>query len=325
VTFRVVFLWDVPGPVRELMRARCPRFELVFPEGDFGSAALVADADAAVGWRIAPEQLEAAKKLRLFQTPAAGPEWHIPLFRRFPKIPFCNSHGNARLVAESTMALLLAQMKQLAFHDRAMRAGEWRLWLDDRPSSPVEGRTLGLLGLGAIARRVAELARAFGMKLRAVKRSPSPEAGFEWIGGPGDVKELLATCDAVVVAIPLTPETKSILNRESLAAAKTGLVLVNVSRGEVVDEDALFDALESGPLGGAALDVWYDYKPVADAQGRKFPWHRPFHELPNVTLSPHRAASPLYDLGRWDDIIENLERVARGDLPLNRIDLERGY
>ncbi|MEK7469826.1 MAG: 2-hydroxyacid dehydrogenase [Planctomycetota bacterium] len=325
MTFRVVFLWDVPAPVRDLIRTRCPQFDLVFPDGDFGNPALAAEADAVVGWRISVEQLDAAKKLRLFQTPAAGPEWHIPLFRRFPHIPFCNSHGNARLVAESTVALMLAQMKQLAFHDRAMRAGEWRLWLDDRPSTPVEGRTLGLLGLGAIARRVADLARAFGMKVRAVKRSPAPEAGYEWIGGPEDIKTLFANCDAVVVAIPLTPETKGILNRDVLAAARPGLVFVNVSRGEVVDEDALFDALRDGPLGGAALDVWYDYKPVADAQGRKFPWHRPFHELPNVTLSPHRAASPLYDLGRWDDIIENLERVARGEPPGNRIDLQRGY
>ncbi|KAF0245275.1 MAG: NAD-binding D-isomer specific 2-hydroxyacid [Planctomycetota bacterium] len=325
MTFRVVFLWDVPARVRDLFRSRCPQFDLVFPDGELGSPSLVAEADAAVGWRISPEQLDAAKRLRLFQTPAAGPEWHVPLFRRFPHIPACNSHGNARSVAESTVTLLLAQMKQVAFHDRAMRAGEWRLWLDDRPSGLVEGKTLGLLGLGAIARRVADLARAFGMKVRAVKRSPAPEPGFEWIGGPAEVKSLLAASDAVVVAIPLTPETKGMLNRETLAAAKPGLVLVNVSRGEVVEEDALFDALKNGPLGGAALDVWYDYRPSPDAQGRKFPWHRPFHELPNVTLSPHRAASPLDDLGRWEDIIENLERVARGEPPLNRIDLERGY
>lgn len=325
MSFRVVFLWNVPQPIREVFRSRCAGFDLSFPEGGFTDPALVAEADAAVGWRITPEQLDAAKKLRLFQTPAAGPEGHVALFRRYPHIPVCNSHGNARAVAESTFGLLLAQAKQVGFHDRAMRSGEWRLWLEDRPSVILEGRTLGLLGLGAIARRVAELARAFGMKTRAVKRSPGPEPGFDWIGGPREVGSLFRESDAVVIAVPLTPETKGCVGRAELATARPGSILVNVSRGEVVDEDALFDALTSGPLGGAALDVWYDYQPKPDAQGRRFPWHRPFHELPNVTLSPHRTASPLDDTGRWGDVIENLQRVARGEAPLNRIDLERGY
>ncbi|NUN48195.1 MAG: hypothetical protein HUU15_05115 [Candidatus Brocadiae bacterium] len=323
---RVVFLWAVPAPVREYLRTELPGWPLDFPENGFDSPELTREADAAVGWRITEEQLAAGSRLRLFQTPAAGPEWHVPLFRRFPHIPACNSHGNAHAVAESVLALLLAQAKQIAFHDRAMRAGEWRLWLDDRPSVRLEGRAIGLVGLGAINRRVAELARAFGLRPRALRRSGAgSEPGYDWIDGPRALPRLMSESDAVVVAAPLTDETRGMIGREALAAAKPGAILVNVSRGALVDEDALWDALTRGPLGGAALDVWYQYNPVPDDAGRRFPSTRPFHTLPNVTLSPHRAASPLDDVARWADIVDNLRRVDRGEAPLNRIDLERGY
>jgi phosphoglycerate dehydrogenase-like enzyme len=322
---KAVFLWAVPPPLRDVFSRGLPAWELVFPDSGFDAPALVEDAHAVVGWRITEAQLAAAPRLRLFQTPAAGPEWHVPLFRKFPHIPACNSHGNARTVAESAVALLLAQAKQIPFHDRAMRAGEWRLWKDDRPSRLLEGRRAGLVGLGAINRRVAEILRAFGMTVAAVKRDPSPEPGLAAVAGPDGLRALFSESDAILVAAPLTPETRGMIGADVLQGARPGAILVNVARGELVGEDALWEALTSGPLGGAALDVWYEYAPQPDAEGRKFPYRRPFHTLPNVTLSPHRAASPLDDAGRWEDIVENLRRVERGEPPLNRIDLDRGY
>jgi phosphoglycerate dehydrogenase-like enzyme len=322
---KAAFLWKVPDQVRDVFLSALPGWTLTFPENRFDDPALVADADAAVGWRISEAQLGAAPRLKLFQTPAAGPEWHVPLFRKFPHVACCNSHGNARIVAEGAFALLLAQAKQIGLHDRAMRAGEWRLWREERPSLRLEGKALGLVGFGAINRRVGELGRAFGMRVRAVRRGGGAEEGLEWCGGPGDLKRLLAESDGVVVAVPLTPETRGMLGRDVLSAARPGSILVNVARGDVVDQEALWDALTDGPLGGAGIDVWYDYDPKPDAQGRRFPFSRPFHTLPNVTLSPHRTASPLDDPGRWDDIVENLRRLERGKEPLNRIDLERGY
>ena len=94
----------------------------------------------------------------------------------------------------------------------------------------------------------------------------------------------------------------------------------------MVAEDALYDALARGRIAGAAIDVWYDYKPEPDEDGRRFPFHHPFQRLENVILSPHRGASPMSDLGRWDEVITNLRRLTDGrrDL-LNVVDLERGY
>ena len=103
-------------------------------------------------------------------------------------------------------------------------------------------------------------------------------------------------------------------------------VLINVSRGSVIDEDALYLALAERQIAGAAIDVWYDYRPEPDAEGRRFPFRRPFHTLDNVLLSPHRAASPMADLERWDEVVDNLRRVADGRVDLrNVVDLKRGY
>ncbi len=103
-------------------------------------------------------------------------------------------------------------------------------------------------------------------------------------------------------------------------------LLVNVSRGRVIDEESLFCALRDELIAGAAIDVWYDYDPSPDEEGRKYPFSFPFHTLENVILSPHRAASPLDDLHRWDEVIENTRRFAVGHKQLiNIVDLTEGY
>jgi phosphoglycerate dehydrogenase-like enzyme len=157
--------------------------------------------------------------------------------------------------------------------------------------------------------------------------------------------DFLRATDILVIAVPHTAETEGLIGQRELALLGTGKpasrpatadrplgglpLLINVARGAVVDEAALYAALASGQLAGAALDVWYDYSPPADRDGRKFPWRNPvahpFHELSNVLLSPHRAASPLDDLERWEPIIDNLLRLARGKVPHSVVDLEAGY
>lgn len=323
---RIVFTWNVPPPVRALFRARLASDELVFPEDGYEAPDLIADADVAIGWRVTPEQLAAARALRLFQTPAAGADHLVPVLRTAAHVPLCNSHGNARTVAETALALILAQAKQVPYHDREMRAGRWRVWEEDRPSLILEGRTVGLIGFGAVNRRLAELVRGLGMRCRAVRRGGAgTEPVLDWVGAPAELPRLLSESDVAVVAAPLTPETRGLLGRAQLSAARPGSILVNVARGELLDEDALWEALTNGPLGGAAIDVWYEYHPAPDAEGRRYPYRRPFHTLPNVTLSPHRGASPLDDVTRWEDVLENVRRAGRGEPLRNRVELERGY
>ncbi len=102
-------------------------------------------------------------------------------------------------------------------------------------------------------------------------------------------------------------------------------ILVNVARGSVIDEESLFIALRNNVIAGAAIDVWYDYKPNSNSKGQRYPFSYPFHTLRNVVLSPHRAASPLDDLHRWNEVIENIENFSKKNTLINIIDLNQEY
>lgn len=143
---------------------------------------------------------------------------------------------------------------------------------------------------------------------------------------PDRLGAFLDRVDTLMVAVPETRETTGWIDAAALRRLGPGGLLVNVARGPVVVEGDLFAALRDGVIAGAALDVWYDYAAPPGADGRRFPFSLPFHALGNVVLSPHRAASPLDDLGRWDDVIENVRRAAAGRVDwVNAVDLERGY
>ena len=145
---------------------------------------------------------------------------------------------------------------------------------------------------------------------------------------PADLDRFLDAVDTLVVALPLTEATHGMLGRQELERLGPTGLLLNVGRGPVVDEAALYSALTQGRIAGAAIDVWYDYDPQPDAAGGRYPYDaatHPFHTLPNVVLSPHRAASPFADIARWDDVADTLRQIALGESPSNRVDVERGY
>lgn len=145
---------------------------------------------------------------------------------------------------------------------------------------------------------------------------------------PAELDRFLDAVDTLVVALPLTDATRGMLGLPELSRLGPTGLLVNVGRGPVVDEAALYWALAEGRIAGAAIDVWYDYDPQPDAAGGRHPYgaaEHPFHTLPNVVLSPHRAASPFADIARWDDVAATLRQIALGQSPSNRVVLERGY
>ena len=192
-------------------------------------------------------------------------------------------------------------------------------FVDDRLPWLLSGRTLGLIGVGTIGSAVAERARAFGMKVIAVRRRApgEPVAGVDDIRPLDALDTLLAEADVLVIAAPLTPETHRLIGAAQLARMKRGAVLINVGRAKIIDEVALADALRSGHLGGASLDV-YHQEPL--------PPDDPLWTSPNVVLTPHTSG---FRQGHWDDVIdlfsENLRRFQRGERVAFQVLPELGY
>ncbi len=345
----VLFLWDVPGAVRARLQTGAGGMaRLIFPEAGSRDAVLEAapQAHVLVGWRPDEELLKAASKLRFWINPGAGVQHVAPPLRllnegRSVPVRLINGHGNSYATAQGAVALLLALSNQIVRHHQWLADGAWRKGDADAPSVHLRGRTVGLLGYGAVNRWVHTMLSGFDLRFAALRTSWTSE---ERERGPGEAQidpatplsrftpvqlaDFLDTVDVLVTALPLTDRTQGMLGARELARLGPHGLLVHTARGPIVDEAALYAALADGTIGGAAIDVWWNYKPDSDDAGRAFPFDavaHPFHALRNVVLSPHRAASPFGDLERWDEVVENIRRIAADRTPLNLVDLERGY
>jgi glyoxylate reductase len=201
--------------------------------------------------------------------------------------------------AELTLALLLALVRRVAEGDRLVRSGEpWAIAPTFMLGTGLRGKTIGIVGAGRIGREVARLARAYGMEVLETGRTQ----------GPGRVKlaELLGRSHVVSIHSPLTPETRHLVGREELRAMRRDAVLVNTSRGPVVDEAALVDALRAGEIAGAALDV-YEREPEVEPGLR---------ELDHVVLAPHLGSATVETRTRMSDLaVDNLLAFFRGETP----------
>lgn len=256
-------------------------------------------------WRSAPETAPAGWPfdLEFVQITATGvdgfPDWLLT----GPPVS-CARGANSVPIAEYVMAAILAHEKMIpAIHMHS--AGEWR----PRVLGEVAGKTLGLLGYGTIGREVAVRALAFGMKVVALRRTAG---GI--LDGPvqraSDLPGLVSCVDHLVLAIPLTPETRHIICQDVLAAAKPGIHIVNVARGALIQQDDLAAALASGRVGAATLDVT-DPEPLPDGH--------PFYTHPRIVLTPHISWSSADALPRLVEMVSrNLERFACG-LPVDGI------
>jgi phosphoglycerate dehydrogenase-like enzyme len=276
--------------------------------------------------------LTASPELAAVIVPWAGiPEETRALAREeFPDLPVHNLHHNAVPVAEGTVALLLAAAKGMLPADRALREHDWRPRYQREQSLLLNGRTVLILGYGAIGRRVAQACHALGMRVLATRRHPDrpvPEAFVEMHASQA-LQELLPRADALIICLPLTPETEGLIGAEELALLPTSAVLVNIARGSIVDQAALYQALNQGTLQAAGLDVWYHYPSRKDERTRAdtAPADYPFHELENVVMSPHRAGGTDGTEGlRMQHLATLLNAAARGEEVPNRVDLEAGY
>ena len=343
VELRVLCIWDTAPRLREYLQAGLsgePQVMLDFPQS-LDAAELCEQASAAdviIGWRPTEGLLDAASQLKLWIHPGVGVRHLLEPLRALnaqrasqlrPPVTLVNGHGNTYFTAQHAVALLLALMNKVVPHHNWLAAGEWGRGDDDAKSIPLRSQRIGLLGYGAIGSRVHKFLSGFDLSFSALRMNwdkqavPPPTELQRFV--PAQLDAFLAQSDILFVALPHTSRTEKLLGGRELALLPPGALLVNIARGSIIDEDALFDALSGGRLAGAALDVWYNYRPEGDAEGRRFPFTRPFHELGNVVLSPHRAASPFDDLPRWDEVIENLKRLSHNEPLLNVVSLEDEY
>lgn len=292
-------------------------------------AADLARCDVLVGGRPSRDQLSASPNLRALIIPWAGlpPETRAVL-AEFPGISVHNLHHNAAPVAELALGLLLAAAKSIVPYDQALRTGDWTpRYTDSREVMLLAGKTALILGYGAIGRRLAVALQALGMTVLATRRHPplTPDGDVAEIYPPEALADLLPRADALIVALPLTSETEGLLGAAELALLPAPGVLVNIGRAQIIDEQALYEALRHDRI-SAGLDVWYQYPAGEAERNHTAPANFPFGELPNVVLSPHRAGHAVEtETLRMAHLAKLLNSAAASQAIPNRVDLQSGY
>ncbi len=278
-------------------------------------APLLPGADALITASFSPALTDAADSLRLILTPGAGTNG-IDFTAVPEQTTVCNVYGHERGIAEYVFTAMSMLNRDFPGLDRRLRRGDWRDYLG-MPLPELQGKTVLIVGLGRIGREVARWATFLSMRVLAATRHPDavPASGIERIVPIDQLRHVLPEADFVVLAAPLTPETRGMIGTAELAAMQPSAFLVNVARGEVVDETALYTALKNQTIAGAAIDVWYRY-PENDQPTP--PASLPFHELPNIIMTPHIAGATQNTFAyRWAAINDNLRRLRDGEPLLN--------
>jgi phosphoglycerate dehydrogenase-like enzyme len=295
---------------------RLAQFQQAYPSVQFVSSSkreeaikLVEDADAFFGG-ITDEEFKAARKLRWVQSPSAGVEWmwKIPTIGE-SQVTVTNARGaHAATIAEHTFALLLALTRQVKMHYDRQARKEWVRGELSRHLTGIKGLTMGL------GRRAA----AFEMDVLAVDAHPGAAGdGVKEVWPLERLDEMCKQADVLVIAAPITPQTRGMIGRAQLGAMKAGSYVIAVSRGGIVDEPALIEALKSGKLAGAGLDVQAT-EPMEASD--------PLWEAPNILLTPHDSgASKLTTDLMWSIFFENVGRFVKGEDLTNTVDKKLGY
>jgi phosphoglycerate dehydrogenase-like enzyme len=247
-----------------------------------------AAADVIVGVRY-DASFPRPERLRLFHVPGAGYD-AVDLAALPAGAAVCNCFGHEQAIAEYVMATILARHVPLADADQRLRRADWTYWAGapERVHDELAEKTIGLLGFGHIGKAIAARAKAFEMKVHVANRSPVAASAV--VDRAFTLKELdvfWGSADFIVVSVPLTPETTGIVDAAAFAAMKPTAVIINVGRGPTIDETALYEALRDKRIAGAIIDTWYRYP--APGNSAVLPSGLPFHELPNIVMTPHMS------------------------------------
>jgi glyoxylate/hydroxypyruvate reductase A len=308
----LVYHADEADRYAALIRAPRGRVVVTVAANPEGAAAAVADADVLYAWKFPPPLYRDAKHLRWLQAMAAGVEWAL-VPELSPRVVVTRVPGIfGAWMAEYTLGWMLRVTQRM---DEYLEAQRERRWLGTVVPDRLRGKTLALVGLGDIGRAIGRAAGVFGMRVVGVSRSGRPVAGVERVWPLRGLRRALAAADFVVLALPLTGETRGLVDARALAAMRPSAWLLNVARGPIVAEEALVRALSGRRIGGAVLDV-FDHEPL--------PAGHPLWRLPNVVVTPHISGpstpeeiAPIFN--------ENLARFLAGRPLRHVVNRDRGY
>ncbi len=272
------------------------------------------DVEVLVGYPVTPGTVAKAPRLRLVHSTGAGTDaiatWALPA-----GVQVSNTYHHEHAIAEYILLTMLAFERDLIAQDRRFRQRDWTGSCVTGPplTRELRGLTLGLVGFGHIGQETARLAETFGVTVRALRSNHSRS----------DLEDLLRSSDHVALACPLTDATRGMIGEAELRLMKPTACLVNVARAEVVNEEALYQALSERRIRGAALDVWYRYP--KSAEPNPLPCNFPFHELDNVIMTPHSSGwTDRCFSQRFADIGANVDRLARGEALQNVVFTSKG-
>ncbi len=243
----------------------------------------------------------------------------------YPHIAVHNLHHNAVTTAETALTLMMAAAKHLVPIERSFRAHDWRPRYQPNPALMLTGKTALILGYGHIGRHIGRVCAALGMRVLATREHPVEDPVAE-VHPPEALHDLLPKANILFITLPLTDETRGLIGEKEIRLLPQGAVVINVGRGPVLDQHALYNALKDGHLHSAGLDVWYNYPPDEASRANTPPADVPFHELDNIVMSPHRGGgSAEIEIRRMQHLAHFLNLAAPGKPLPNQIDLERGY
>lgn len=306
-------------------------YEIIYPEkyNEECIIDLVQDADVLLGNLVSKDILDKALKLKLIQVPWTGIDFlDFDLLKKY-NFKVCNSHSNALVVAEHAIALMFDIAKKISFHDKMLRNGIWNRLYDKTGVSPFSKKifnsNIAIVGYGAIGRKIRELLSGFQSKFHIVDTNnislKEKDVNYHH---PANISEVLRSSEIVFISVPLTDKTKGMVSANFFNDMNDNAILINISRGEVINEEDLYNALESKIINGAAIDTWFNY-PNAQSKNVLPSKEFPFHKLNNLVMSPHRAGYIEGELPHLSDAIENLNNLALGKELINVVSLENKY
>ncbi len=281
-----------------------------------------------VAGRPTREQIDQLGSIETLIVPWTGisPETRSVMLN-YPDVRVYKLHHNASATAEMALSLLLAVAKRVLPFDQRMRNNDWRLRYQKSDTVLLEGKNALILGYGKIGTLVRGYLEVLGVQVRMIKRTlTEQDSKEEATFPPSKLWELLPATEILILALPHTDDTDNVISHKELALLPSNAILINISRGKIVDQEALYTALKEGKIYGAGLDVWYNYPKTVEDRISTPPADFPFHELDNLVMSPHRGGIVKEtEQLRMAALAQSLNAAARDEPIPNPVNVELGY